>query len=251
MKNIFAISALFLFSLQFNLLSAQCYPDRHSNNWYDGWVSCQIADSPNPNRWDSHWILYNFGEAYQMAEMKIWNTNDPQRLDWGMRQVLIDYSLDGINWHEWGQFEIDQATGESTYEGIQGPNLNGILAQYILITGLNNHGGDCFGLGEIKINLDTQVSNDDIISNQNWCLAVDIFPNPFTEKVNLSFKNNCKQEISYHLTDAFGRIIQESKLISAHKEDIETLDGSKLIAGIYFLVVKQGTSLQQYKIVRM
>lgn len=249
MKNILILSLFIFFGHQF--LNAQCHPDRHSNNWYDGWSSCEIADSPNPNRWDSHWILYNFGEPYQLAEMQIWNINDPDRLDWGMREVLIDYSLNGTDWFEWGQYEIEAASGESTYEGSQGPNLQGIMAQYILITGLNNHGGNCFGLGEIKINLDGQVATEDIIRHQNWCLAVDIFPNPFTDRANLSFNNNCNQAVSYHLTDAFGRVVNEAQFINANDQGVEALDGSNLAAGVYFLVVRQGQSLQQYKLVRL
>ncbi len=249
MRNILIISLLF-FSNNV-LLNAQCYPDRHGNNWYDGWVSCEIADSPNPNRWDSHWILYNFGEPYALTTSKLWNTNDPDRLDWGMREVIIDYSMNGVDWQEWGTFEIPQASGESTYQGAAGPDFEGVMAQYLLITGLNNHGGDCYGLGEIKINLDGSVKTEDFIKQQNWCLSVDIFPNPFTDQANLSFKNNCNQDVSYHLTDAFGRVVSKAKFIDAHANSDELIDGSALSAGIYFLVVKQGNSLQQFKVVRL
>lgn len=249
MKNILLL--IIVLTIGSTALSAQCFPDRHSTNWYDGWSSCEIAESPNPERWDSHWILYNFGEPYHLTNTQIWNTNDPQRLDWGLRQVVIDYSMDGITWEEWGQFEIDQATGTSTYEGSAGPDLTGIQAQYLLITGLNNYGGDCYGLGEIKIFVDESVATEEVTPNSNWCLSVHTYPNPFTTEATITLKNNCSDLVTYHVIDALGRTVIDKKSLSETGEETFNLNGAQLSPGIYFLVVTQGNHIQQHKIIRL
>ncbi len=249
MKNILLIIAITLIGVA--ELDAQCFPDRHSTNWYDGWVSCELAESPNPDRWDSHWILYNFGEPYHLSKTQFWNTNDPERLDWGIRQFVVDYSLDGVSWQEWGQFELDEAWGSSTYEGQEGPDLTGIYAQYVLITALNNHGGDCYGLAEVKILIDENVATEDVAPNSQWCLSVNTFPNPFTTDATITMKNNCSDLVTYHVIDALGREVIGKKVLGTSGEERVRLNGVGLSPGIYFLVVTQGNQIQQYKIIKL
>ena len=78
--HILLIALISLFS---QLVNAQCFPDRHSTNFYDGWVSCETAVNPNPLRPVSHFIMYDFGKIFKLGQMQIWNTNDPAHLDWG------------------------------------------------------------------------------------------------------------------------------------------------------------------------
>src|SRR5688500_15811128 len=91
----------------------QCYPDRHSTNFFDGWISCDVAENPNHERGKGHFIMYDFGKVFSLGEMQIWNTNDPNHLDWGMKDVAIDYSPDSITWHHAGDFTFSQASGSS------------------------------------------------------------------------------------------------------------------------------------------
>lgn len=139
-----------LSSFGFTQLSGQCYPDRHNTNWFDGWISCETAPNPNDSYADSHWILYDFKDTYELGQLHVWNSNDPSHLDYGMQDVSIDYSLDGIDWINLGNFSFEMASGKSIYEGFKGPNFNGALARYVLITGLSNYGGECFGLSELR-----------------------------------------------------------------------------------------------------
>jgi hypothetical protein len=145
---------IFLFLLVIGCIQqsglAQCYPDRHSTNFFDGWISCEPAMSPNILRGPGHFIMYDFGKVYALGQVRIWNTNDPAHLDWGMKDVVIDYSMDGVHWVEAGQFTFPQASGLSTYEGAEGPNLDDAQARYLLITALSNYGGTCYGFSEIK-----------------------------------------------------------------------------------------------------
>ncbi|MGB4849280.1 MAG: hypothetical protein WBP41_15250, partial [Saprospiraceae bacterium] len=137
-KLIFLFVAFVLFQ---HVTTAQCFPNRHNTNFFDGWISCEAAPSPNPLRPVSHFIMYDFGKIYKLGQMEIWNTNDPAHLDWGMRDVAIDYSIDGETWTTAGTYTFQQASGLSTYEGGPGPDLAGVEGRYLLITAINNYGG--------------------------------------------------------------------------------------------------------------
>ena len=161
----------------------QCYPDRHSTNFFDGWISCEVAENPNPERGKGHFIMYDFGKVFSLGAMQIWNTNDPAHLDWGMKDVAIDYSIDSITWHHAGDFTFAQGSGLSIYEGEQGPDLEGIEARYLIITGLSNYGGSCYGLSEIKIE-GTEVIISDVDDLASFdCIDVSLYPNPFTDRI--------------------------------------------------------------------
>ncbi len=149
MKAKVTILAL-LFGWVYAQLNAQCFPDRHSTNWFDGWISCEPTPNPNPQRGDSHWIMYDLGNLYELGHSHFWNANDPAHLDYGINEVVIDYSLDGISWNELGNYSFSQASGLSTYEGETGPDFTGLSLKYVLITVLSNHGGSCYGFGEAR-----------------------------------------------------------------------------------------------------
>lgn len=104
-------------------ISAQCYPDRHSTNWFDGWVSCKKSPNPIASYGETHWIMYDLGYDYVLNETKFWNANEPKNLNYGINDFSIDYSLDGITWTNLGAFNLEQASGLSTYEGNEGPRF--------------------------------------------------------------------------------------------------------------------------------
>ena len=118
------------------------------------WLSCQSMANPNPARGSSRWIMYDFGEIHTFEETHVWNYNVPGETDRGFRNVVLDYSDDGINWTQFGgTYEWTQAPGDFDYQGINGPNFNETQARYILITSLTNWGdGSCHGLSKITFN---------------------------------------------------------------------------------------------------
>ena len=142
-----------LLMCSFYFLQAQCYIDRHNTTWYDAWVSCTPAPSPNMVRGEGHWLLYNLGDLYQLGSAQFWNANDPSSLQNGLKNIVIDYSLDGANWTEWGTHTLSQGTGKNYYEGETVPGLGEISARYILITAIDNYGGNCYSLSEVKLNI--------------------------------------------------------------------------------------------------
>lgn len=159
-------------------ISSQCLPDRHSSTWYDGWISCEEKDNPNPIRGISHYIMYELDDIYYLYEMKIWNMNAPDLLDYDIQNVIVDISDDGSNWTEYGQFTFSQATGKNDYEGTEELNFNGTKAKYVLLTPTSNYGGSCYGLSEIKIRARDLCQSSIITWNgdtgdwnvpSNWC----------------------------------------------------------------------------------
>lgn len=136
------------------LSSQEIYqPERHNTSYNSGWISCNTSPNPNPDHNESHWIMYDFGTIVDIHATHFWNHNDPAQLDYGMQDVIIDISENGEIWKEAATLSLDAANGSAFYSGQTGPNFNGITARYVLITALNNYGGSCTALGEVRMDI--------------------------------------------------------------------------------------------------
>jgi len=153
MKNIITTLFVLFFAFGEYDLAAQCASNEHSNVWKDSWISCQTKANPNPARGNSHWIMYDFGVPYNLTNTRVWNANEQGATNKGLKDVKIDYSLDGVNWTFLGDSQFPQASGNNNYTGFVGPNFNGTNARYVLITAVNTWGNNCASLAEIKFNL--------------------------------------------------------------------------------------------------
>ncbi len=226
-----------LFCTQFSY--AQCFPERHSTNWYDGWMSCSTAPNPNSARAMSHWIMYDLENLYELNRTHIWNHNEPGNLGSGVREVAVDYSLDGSTWTAVGIFTIGQANGLPTYEGEAGPNLGGVEARYVLLTALSNYGADCFSLGEIRIEAEeVNVSVSDQ-NEANVCLKVDVFPNPVKDIARVYVESSCQGEIAYQLFDLLGKQINNGDVTEiVDEKGYFSLNASGLNSGEYVLEIQ-------------
>ena len=140
-----------LLCLTYQLAFAQCFPDRHNTNAYDGWISCETSPHPVEGLDDGHWLMYDFGKVQDMYTSKIWNLNNPDHLDWNMKEAEIHYSRNGTKWDSLGMVTFSQASGIPIYEGVEGPDFGGIKARYVIITPISNYGGSCVGFSEIRI----------------------------------------------------------------------------------------------------
>lgn len=242
------LASIFLSS--FTMLSAQCYPDRHSTNWFDGWVSCESELLPNNSQEKGHWIMYDFGQSYKLGQMSIWNTNDPSHLDWGMRNVRIEVSEDGIEWTSAGEFEFQQASGLSTYEGFAGPDLEGVQGRYVLIVGLSNWGGECFGLSEIRIQAEEVIisSVEDLSGKE--CFSISASPNPFAVDADIEVHSKCAGAFDYAVVDVLGRIVHSGQHGNASGTFNLNLDMTSLPQGTYYLRVQQNDKTAQLTLVK-
>lgn len=199
----------------------------------------------------SHWILYDFGQAYELGQLHLWNSNHPEHLDRGMREIAIDYSVDGETWISAGVFTLEMATGQSIYEGVDGPDLAGIQAQFLLLTGLSNWGGDCYGLSEIRVAAEQTTTN---IEEPNYtgptCFKVSTYPNPFETSSRVEIQSDCSEEIQYSLIDVFGKVLKAGTKPGA-ANILFDIGSPHLPSGNYFLQVRQGDAIGQYKLVKL
>lgn len=170
---------LFVFGISF--AQAQCDINRHNTSIDTKWMSCDESLSPNPIRGTSHWIQLSLSEFKAIGNIYLWNIADPDHLNDGANEIAIDVSLDGVTWIE--SATVFLPIGESTgyYEGEEVVHLDQATAKYILITALTNHGGDCYGLSELKIETvnfpcedDTVIISDDPIASGVHVAAVSL-----------------------------------------------------------------------------
>ncbi|GAB1858503.1 hypothetical protein MHTCC0001_33420 [Flavobacteriaceae bacterium MHTCC 0001] len=241
------ITLLSIFGLQ--LLNGQCYPDRHSTNWYDGWVSCETSQNPITSYGNTHWIMYDLGYNYELKETKFWNANEPKHLDYGIDEYHIDYSVDGVTWENLGKFNMEQANGSSTYEGTEGPDFNAARARYVLITPTSNFGGDCYGLSELKIS----ITDPFIIVEEEEGYNASVYPNPFIDNVSLRIVS-LHQDIPviFSLHDLTGRTIVSSSIsISEDNQNyLLPINGNTLSVGIYILKTNQNGKEKSFKLIK-
>ncbi len=239
------------------------FPDRHSTTLKEAWLSCESAPSPNPVRGNGHWIQYNLNETYALQNSKIWNFNTPERTNsynndsWsltplegklqdGMRDVIIDLSVDGTTWEEWGRFTIPIGPGSSFYQGVAGPDFGGKIARYVLITAMSNHGGTCYGLSEIKIfgSVATVSSVNDPLKD----VTITASPNPFTNTSLISLTDFPKGEVRLSLMDINGKEIFSNNINIQSEITTFNLSGVQLTSGFYILNVSQNGASKSIKL---
>ncbi|WP_084274414.1 T9SS type A sorting domain-containing protein [Crocinitomix catalasitica] len=237
---------ILLFSLSLlcsAMLFGQCLPDRHSSTWFDAWISCETSDNPNELRGPSHWIEYDFNQIRYLNELKIWNINDPEMVSYGAQNIMIDYSEDGYNWQEYGQVVLPMAPGKNTYEGDEILNFDNLRAKKLLITILDNYGGECSGFAELKIDIDTTKVDDD-----NICISADIFPNPFKNETNVILKEKCLGDVLIGIEDIVGQVVREETVINLY--ETMTINTKDLKSGVYFISFRSGDFITRYKVVK-
>jgi hypothetical protein len=232
-----------LLLLNSTLIFGQCFPDRHSTTWFDGWLSCETKVNPNTLRGDSHWISYDFGVPYLLNELKIWNVIDPDLLLDGAEKVMIDYSLDGEKWTEFGEVTFPKASGIPTYEGDLVANLAGIKARFLLFTVISNYGGECTGFAEMRVAADsTTVENEDI------CIIADVYPNPFANEFTVLLEKKCLGEVYMALEDVTGRTVIDEQVIKVNEPKL--INAQFLQSGVYFVCIRNGEIKERIKVVK-
>ena len=124
-------------------------PDlRHSADPADMWLG-------GPDENGSIWIQYDFGRAYKLHELLIWNYNGPSVFTgFGIKDAIIEYSADGTNWTRLGDVhEFKRGTGLNTYIYNTVIEFGAIIVRAVRITANSSWGGEMFnqyGLSEVR-----------------------------------------------------------------------------------------------------
>ena len=112
------------------------------------WLSAWDANQPI-------WIEFEFGKVHKLHEMWVWNSNDSleQTVGLGFKDVIIEYSADGIDFTTLGTMhEFTQALGMANYAHDTTIDMEGVAAKYVRLTANNNWGDilEQFGLSEVR-----------------------------------------------------------------------------------------------------
>jgi hypothetical protein len=233
-KNIITI---FILSISLNLFG-QCFPDRHSTNWFDAWVSCEAKISPNQKSAKSHWILYELDAQYRIDMFKIWNINDPSHLDWGTQKLLVEYSEDGKDWNVADSFELNKATGTNDYEGIDWNNLDIPKAKFLLLTSLSNFKGDCYGFSEVRFSAEKVKLNTTTFDEENK-MKVEVTPNPFSNQIEVNINSSLNGSCQLEILNSLGQSVYIKNVVINNYSYHQTLDLKHLKSGLYHFQVKQ------------
>ncbi len=104
----------------------------HSDKTTDMWLSS--AADPNAA------ITFVLDKVYKLHQIHVWNHNSGNEsiVGFGMKDALVEYSVDGETWMELGVVTIPQATGEPNDLGAD-VDLGGIVAQQVRLTTVANH----------------------------------------------------------------------------------------------------------------
>jgi hypothetical protein len=120
----------------------------HSTASADMWVT-KLGAAGDP------WIQYEFDRPYKLQDMRVWNYNMEVEyvLGYGFKDVVIEYSLDGVEWTLLMETQFPQATSQSGYAPAETISLNGVYAKFIRFWPKSNWslmGLKQYGLSEVQ-----------------------------------------------------------------------------------------------------
>ena len=120
--------------------------DLHDVNEFNMWLSARNAPEPA-------WIQYQFDRAYKLHELLVWNYNRfrEDKLGYGFKDVLVEYSANGVDFTALDPIQLEPATGEAPLAPAT-IALNGIIASHVRLTAQTNFKGRSqFGLSEVRL----------------------------------------------------------------------------------------------------
>jgi len=118
----------------------------HSTGSGDMW-------STAPGAGEMPQLQFEFDGVYKLHEMKVWNYNVlfEAMLGFGVKDVTVEYSVDGAEWTLLGDVEFAQGTSRSDYTANTTVDLMGVAAQYVRLTVNTGYGSlGQYGLSEIQ-----------------------------------------------------------------------------------------------------
>ncbi len=104
------------------------------------------------------WIQFEFDGVKQLDTMKTWNSNGAAEsaIGWGVKDVVIEYSVDGENWTVLPDAtQLSRASGLPTYAQPDEIAFNGVPAKMVRLDIESNWGGVLmsYGLSEVQFTM--------------------------------------------------------------------------------------------------
>ena len=89
---------------------------------------------------------------YPVSRLAIWNYNDPEHLDYGLKEFRLKVSDDYATWKTIGTYTLPQADGSDKLAASLVIDLEeSVQAHYIQLEILGNYGGEKVGLSEVSV----------------------------------------------------------------------------------------------------
>ncbi len=146
--------------------------DQHSVEATHMWLT-DASNSGQPV-----WIQYEFPQVYKLHEMWVWNYNVQFELvlGFGLKQVAIEHSVDGVEWTALGDYEFARATAKATYAANTIVDLDGVAAKYVRLTASSNWSGMMpqFGLSEVRFYYKPVVAREPVPADSQSGLDLDV-----------------------------------------------------------------------------
>ncbi|MCF7973541.1 MAG: discoidin domain-containing protein [Phycisphaerae bacterium] len=110
-----------------------------------------ISASPDPNPW----LMYEFDQIEKIDQMWVWNSNHTSEsfIGWGVKDVNIEYSKDGIDWAALGlPTQFDRGPGLAGYDTPQVIDFGLVQAKFVRLDIQSSWGGllPQYGLAEVQ-----------------------------------------------------------------------------------------------------
>jgi len=244
-KGLICISFLFI-AFFTNELISQCYPDRHNSNMENLWLSCTKSNSPNPNSDKSHWVLYEFDGVKRVSGIQFWNINHPDHLNSGAKSIRVDYKTENGEWKQHDGYTLEKGDGSGFYEGETFVMLEHLITDHVLLTILDNHGGQCAGLAEVKFSILSNTTPTEDISEDHFDITIS--PNPFYHFTSVSVGDLEQKEICYEIINNLGQIIQKNVTKTLNGKANFDIMANSMPAGNYFLKITDGLRVSSRKL---
>ena len=99
-------------------------------------------------------LIFDLKGSYPISNMYIWNYNDPEHLDYGVKEIEISYTVNANKsyefWDKLGTFEVKKASGKAAEPYSAKIPFENAMARFVRVTFKKSHGGDYYGLSAVR-----------------------------------------------------------------------------------------------------
>ncbi len=140
---------------------------KHSTEASDMWLSSvalpQPKDPKDPNGpkvTPETWIQFKLPKVQRLYQMTVWNWNAKDTLEYGMKEITVQYSTNGTDWKAVGDFSLAKGTGTKEYAGCE-LYFTGVTATHIKIIAKSGYGtSGQYGLSEVSFTAEPVYARD-------------------------------------------------------------------------------------------